>query len=229
MSDVPPIEVPGFLERRPPVDLDAATRAAFDLEFDEAVAAGRAIDAGRGAPAWQFLAYIVETRGLLVHGSTDPGIDVFEPRQSDDVAAFGNQQAVYAASDALWAMYFAILDRDGHPMSLVNAAVRFEGPDGPGDPLYFFSISEAAHAAGAFSPGTVYLLPREPFVQEPPHEFGGRVVHSEQWASLVPVAPLTRIPVGPEDFPLLDRIRGHDDEVTTARARANPDAFPWLD
>lgn len=229
MSDVPPVTAPGFLEPRPPIELDAATRAAFDREFDDAVAAGRPVDAGRAVPAWQFLAHIVDTRGVLVHGSGDPAITEFEPRQPDDTTHFGNQLAVYAASDALWAMYFAILDRDRHPMSLINAAVRFEGPEGVGDPHYFFSISRAARDADAFSPGTVYLLPRDGFVQEPAREFGGQVVRSAQWASRAPVRPLTRIAVGPSDFPLLDRIRGHDDESTFARARADPDGFPWLD
>jgi hypothetical protein len=38
-----------------------------------------------------------------------------------------------------------------------------------------------------------------------------------------------KLSVGPEDFPLLDHIRGHDDESTFARARADPDGFPWVD
>jgi hypothetical protein len=38
-----------------------------------------------------------------------------------------------------------------------------------------------------------------------------------------------RLTVEPEDFPLLGQIRGHDDEATFARARADPDGFPWLD
>ena len=114
-------------------------------------------------------------------------------------------------------------------MSLINAAVRFEGPHGLGDPHYFFSISSAARAADAFSPGTVYFVPRDGFVQEPAREFGGNVVRSAQWASLTPARPLTRVAVAPMDFPLLDRIRGHDDETTFARAQADPDGFPWLE
>jgi len=43
------------------------------------------------------------------------------------------------------------------------------------------------------------------------------------------LAPLARIAVDPEDFPLLDQMRGHDDEIAFARARANPNGFPWLE
>jgi hypothetical protein len=58
---------------------------------------------------------------------------------------------------------------------------------------------------------------------------GGQRAHVPQWASLVAVTPLARIAVAPQDFPLLDQIRGHDDAYVLARARSDPDGFPWLD
>ena len=218
-----------FLERRPPIDLDAATRAAFDQLFEEATAAGGEIDYRLQAPRWQFISYITDTRPVLVHGSGNPSIAIFEPRKPNDTREFGNQLAVYAASDALWAIYFAVLDRANYRISLINSAARFELPSGLSEPYYFFSISKAAREANAFSPGTIYFLPRETFVQEPPRELGGWRAHIAHWASLEPVAPLTRIAVRPQEFPLLDRIRGHDDETTFAKIRADPDGFPWLD
>jgi hypothetical protein len=47
-------------------------------------------------------------------------------------------------------------------------------------------------------------------------------------ASQLPVAPLAKLSVGPEDFPFLSQLRGHDG-ATFARARANPGGFPWLE
>jgi hypothetical protein len=48
-------------------------------------------------------------------------------------------------------------------------------------------------------------------------------------ASPVSVNPVAKLAVEPEDFPFLDRIRGHDDERVWTRAPADPDGFPWHD
>jgi hypothetical protein len=44
----------------------------------------------------------------------------------------------------------------------------------------------------------------------------------------MPARPLTRLAVSPEDFPLLDNIRGHDDTIIRARAERDRDGFPRL-
>ena len=41
---------------------------------------------------------------------------------------------------------------------------------------------------------------------------GSYQVHIAQLASFVPVQPLAKLTVTPEDFPFLTQIRGHDDE-----------------
>ncbi len=221
-----------FLEQRPPMPRDAETLAAFDALFDAAVAAGHGtpIDYRLPAPRWQFICHIADTRAVVLHGSGNPSITRFEPRQPADHTEFGNRNAVYAASDGLWPMYFAILDRDRHDLSLINCAVRPIAADGaPGEPLYFFSITDTALAAAPWRRGTLYFLPRDSFEQQPAGEFGGLRASIQQWASREPVIPLAHIAVGPEDFPLLHRIRGHDWPSTLARAQADPDGFPWID
>lgn len=225
------VPLPAYLLARPPMPKAAATRARFEALADMAMAAGGAhIAYALRPPIWQFLSYLADTRAVLLHGSGRPDISRFEPRQPHDATEFGNQNAVYAASDGLWPMYFAILDRDRFAMSLVNSSVRMEVGDGRlSPPHYFFSISREALAKRPFRTGTIYVLPRAGFVQQAPIVAGGRRVHLAHWASLDPVAPLARFTVRPEDFPFLGQIRGHDDEVTFARARANPDGFPWLD
>jgi hypothetical protein len=35
--------------------------------------------------------------------------------------------------------------------------------------------------------------------------------------------------VGPEDFPFLNQIHGHNDEKLAKRASADPNGFPWAD
>ena len=210
---------------------DPAVLAEFDRMFDEAVGRGpgSVIDYDLPQPRWQFICHIADTREVVLHGSGDGSIAHFEPRQPNDSTVFGNQKAVYAASDGLWPMYFAILDRANAPIFLINASFRIATPEGLGEPHYFFSITRAALDKRAFRRGTIYFLPRKTFHQQPPETRDGETIHIPQWASPEPVAPLCKIEVGPEDFPMLDQMRGHDDDIMFARIKANPDGFPWLE
>jgi hypothetical protein len=225
-------DVPAYLEPRPPMPSDPATLAAFDALFAAAVLAGPTlpIDYRVAAPRWQFICHIADTHDIVLHGSGNPDIARFEPRQPHDITAFGNRNAVYAASDGLWPMFYAVLDRDRHALSMNNTSIQLVGEDGSASPPhYFFSITEAALAQAPWRRGSVYFLPRDTFDRQAPLVFGDQQVLIPQWASPVPVTPLARIEVGPEDFPLLATIRGHDDATMFARARRDPDGFPWLD
>ncbi|HEY0806642.1 MAG TPA: hypothetical protein VGD84_16330 [Pseudonocardiaceae bacterium] len=42
-----------------------------------------------------------------------------------------------------------------------------------------------------------------------------------------PDRPVAKLIVGPDDFPFLHDIHGHDDNELVARATADPDGFPW--
>ena len=88
---------------RPGPAPDGATRAEFDRVLDEAVLTGPAnfIDYRLAAPKWQFLCHAADRGGFVLHGTGNPDIAMFEPRQSNDVDDFGNRCAVYAASDGL--------------------------------------------------------------------------------------------------------------------------------
>jgi hypothetical protein len=204
-------------------------RRAFDEVLARAVenGPGRPIDYRLDAPRWQFLCHVADRGEVVLHGSSKPDIDRFEPRQSNDIVEFGNRKAVYAAADGLWAMYFAILDRPKHLMSLTNSCFRVLHEDGSAsEPYYFFSVNNEVLAQDQFSTGTVYLLPAENFEREDPYGEGGRRVCTAQAASLSPVEPLAKLTVEPADFPL--RIRGHDQAEQLARIDADPDGFPWL-
>jgi hypothetical protein len=100
---------------RPGPPPDAATRAEFDRVLDEAVLAGAAefIDYRLAAPKWQFLCYAAHRGGFVLHGTGNPDIAMFEPRQSNDVDDFGNRCAVYAASDGLWPILRDLGSRSG--------------------------------------------------------------------------------------------------------------------
>jgi hypothetical protein len=216
---------------RPPLDPTPDTVAAFTQLYAEAVrdGEGRAIHYILAVPKWQFLCWLCDTHDVLLHGSGDPNIDEFEPRQSNDLMAFGNRKAVYAASDGLWPIYFAIVDRDRYVHSLMNGCFRAVGADGiVSDPYYFFSVNDDALPHRPWRVGTIYILPRVGFEQQPHTTYQGADIEIAQWASLAPVRPLAKLTVDPYDFPFLRQIRAHNIAVVNQRAERNPDGFPWL-
>src|SRR4051812_40987897 len=135
--------------------------------------AGPAVDYRLAAPRWQFLCWLADTQDVLLHGSGSADIGEFEPRQADDVGEFGARLAVYAASDGLWPMYFAIVDRNVVG-SLVNASMHVLDDDGRHTgSYYYFSVDRDALAAGAWRPGSVYVLSRETFEAQPEEVWEG--------------------------------------------------------
>jgi hypothetical protein len=90
------------------------------------------------------LYYLADRQGVVLHGTGDPHIQVFEPHPSIDPDEFGAQTAVYAAGVGLWAMFFAILDRTHYPMSTSNACIRLVDEAGQvSEPQYVFSIGQS--------------------------------------------------------------------------------------
>lgn len=186
------------------------------------------IDYKLEAPKWSFLCYLTDHKGVLAHGSGSDTIDEFEPRQSNDVTEFGDRKAVYASSDALWAMYFAVVNRDGPVKGLVNSCYSLIDSDDPG-PFYFFSINKDAFEAQPWRSGVVYLLPGDSFERQPDVEKARGNVRMAHYRSFEPVRPLAKMRIDPEDFPFLDHVRGHDPVELMERYKANPDGFPWCD
>ena len=89
----------------------------------------------------------------MLHGSGSPDIQEFEPRQSNDLAEFGNRRAVYAASDGIWPIYFAVVNRDGPVTSLVNSCARVVGADGIRSRAVLLLLDQRGRAfAGAVAP-----------------------------------------------------------------------------
>lgn len=221
--------LPDYWLKRPSEDFDERTQLAFDEMLKTALSIGGypTIPVPLPWPKWQFLCYVADHHDLALHGSGDPNIALFEPRQSSDVNDFGNQKAVYAASDGLWAMFFAIVDR-ARVMSITNACIRLEEDTGAvHGPLYQFSVSQSALASQPWRTGTVYLLPRKTFTTQPSMALGSSKVHIAQLASRVPVQPLAKLTVTPEDFPFLLQIRGHDDQRLQEYATALQTGAPW--
>src|SRR5215208_1129940 len=216
--------------------LSPSTRAAIDELLSVAddaqilLDANALLDRREDVEPWEFLCGVAERRAIAFHGTGDPNIESFEPRQPIDFAPFGDQKAVFTTSDPIWAMFYAIVDRDRYEITLNNGCILVLDSNGrPGTPHYYFSIGRRALQERPWRSGYVYLMPAETFLEQPPGEFGGNTARVPQLASPVAVAPFARLRVSPNDFPFLAQIRGHEDERLAEYAQAVMTAAPWPD
>ena len=196
----------------PPLDVNALLRRYGDID------------------PWKFLCGVADRHRIAFHGTGDAGIESFEPRQPVDFAPFGDQKAVFATTDPIWAMFYAIVDRERHETTLNNGCIILLDSSGrPGAPHYYFSIGRQALQERPWRSGYVYLLPADSFVEQAPGVYAGSAARVPQLASPVPVAPFARLRVSSGDFPFLAQIRGHEDERLAEYAQAVMTAAPWPD
>jgi hypothetical protein len=223
---------------RPPISLERSTHSAIEefLSLGQPEGEGRLLDVdailrARGnVTSWQFLCGLADCREIAFHGTGDPNIESFEPREPIDFAPFGHQKAVFATSDPIWAMFYAIVDRDRYQLTLNNGCILLMDAEGrPGLPHYYFSITRSALHRRPWRTGYVYFLTAESFVEQPAGPYAGNVARVPQLASPVAVTPFARLRVAPNDFPFLAQIRGHEDDRLAEYARAVMAAAPWPD
>jgi hypothetical protein len=222
---------------RPPIRLDRSTRSAIE-EFlslgqpgaDSLLDVDAILRARGNVTPWQFLSGLADCREIAFHGTGDPNIGSFEPREPVDFAPFGQQKAVFATSDPIWAMFYAIVDRDRYPLTLNNGCILLMDAKGrPGLPYYYFSITRSAVHRRPWRTGYVYFLPTESFAEQPAGTYAGHVARIPQLASPAAVTPFARLQVAANDFPFLAQIRGHEDDRLAEYARAVMAAAPWPD
>ncbi|WP_291424104.1 hypothetical protein [Deinococcus sp.] len=181
-------------------------------------------------PKWVFLRWLSE-KGYLLHGSQQPSISEFEPRTPHDLSGdeFSSCTGVFAASEGLWAMMYAL--RGPQVKRMVNAALQLRQASGLSDPYYFLSLAprETSPESGRdlMAPGVVYVLPSAGFEPMPEYDWPGLgQVLEPQWICPHAVKPLFAVPVTSNDFPL--PVRLHDADTVDARCAADPWGFPWL-
>jgi hypothetical protein len=217
-----------YLLPQPPFDLTPEKQTAFAYLLNSTPAGGL-IDYQLEYPKWQFLSHLCQSKNLVLHGSQNADIEIVEPRKAIDVKPFSAQDAIYATTDGIWVIYFAIVDRKNfQPLSLFNSCLDIHiAPDQILGPLYFFSITHSALVQNPWCEGAVYILPRENFEQEPAQHMPGVEIVIPHWISPKPAKPVAKLLVGPQDFPFLAQIHGHNNEKLTQLATADPNGFPW--
>jgi hypothetical protein len=174
-------------------------------------------------PRLDFLRWLAENRPVVFHGSPRDDLrELSTERQSRDATAWGDQQAVYASSDPVWAIYFACLRRDRGFTGTRNGSLGRAG--GSLYPRrYFFLHNRGSALPDRFGPGSLYLLSPRTFVADRPLAGGIDTAHL---VSHEPVRPLARIEVTPADFPFGNSIRYYRDRepiwVSLLRAGSGP-------
>lgn len=202
----------------PVVDHDAEARFAA---LADRLLAGEAVAVPE--PRLDFLRWLAENRPVVFHGSPRDDLrELSTERHSRDATAWGNQQAVYASSDPVWAIYFACLRRDRGFTGTRNGSLGRAG--GSLYPRrYFFLHNRGSASPGRFGPGSLYLLSPRTFVADEPLAGGIDTAHL---VSHEPVRPLARIDVTPADFPFGNRIGYYRDRepiwVSLLRAGSGP-------
>ena len=218
------MQIPNYFLKRPPLSIEAV------VTLEELLATtpdGAEITYTLDIPKWQFLCYLCDHQEILLHGSNKPDITEFEPRQANDVSEFGNQNAIYAASDGIWPIYFAIVDREQVTFILNGCFHALEEDGTVVDTYYYFSVDEAALPNFPWQNGMVYLLPRNTFERQPYFQYFDLMVEIAQWASPVAVKPIAKLRVTPEDFPFLREMNSHNPRILAEKAAQDPNGFPW--
>lgn len=212
----------------PQAGLTAADITAFQAAWDDR-------DPARlptGTPRWLFLRWL-HGQGVLFHGSPQAGLTEFELRTPHDLSVdeFSKRTGVYATSDSLWALMYALRDRR-RVRRILNAALQVEQGGGWSDVRYFLSLAPQPDAIvtrgeDLLTPGVVYVLPPEGFDLMPSYDWPGLGrVREPHLLCPHPVRPVLAVPVMPTDFPL--PVCLHDADTVDARCAADPWGFPWL-
>jgi hypothetical protein len=221
----------------PAPDLQVSPEAAhaFDATIDAALAGepGAVIEYHLPYPKYLFLDYLAEKRGMMLHGSLLRHLSTLEPiRNSRDTSEFGDQPAIYATQDPLWALFFAILERDHLQGFIHNGAIRLKGDDGSLIRRYYYCINAESLRRSPWRPGAVYLMPADTFEPDPTQEgmrVGMYTLINTHWLCRTAVQPLARLLVEPEDFPFHNRVWGYDAAAFDKRMSAPSIAgFPFL-
>jgi hypothetical protein len=145
-------------------------------------------------PKWWFLHHLV-THGYVLHGTNERAIDEFRTRRNFDAHNVREVDAVWATDDAIWPLYFAVVNRP-----VAQSYINWCEHPGNGTSRYLFSIGSDPKAPESWATGTVYVLPRDTFEPTP---------DSRELTSTVPVRPRARLTVEPEDFPFRSKTRRH--------------------
>ncbi len=147
-------------------------------------------------PLYMFLNYVIEKKGLVVHGSNHPSINLFEPKNS---SLFNGKpiKAVFASSDGVWSLFFSVQNRKDYVGSIRNLCLSVTTTKGKSGYYYFSTNNDGSNR---WTDGTIYFFPKSQFKQ------GGI---KDEWVCETELEPLAKLSVIPSDFPFIEQVRIH--------------------
>ena len=77
-------------------------------------------------PKYKFLHYLLQHESILLHGSNNPNIHTFEPRNQ---TLFNGEmtKAIFASSDPIWPFFYATLSKSKIEGNIRNGCVSADG------------------------------------------------------------------------------------------------------
>ncbi|PYZ96414.1 hypothetical protein CR205_11870 [Alteribacter lacisalsi] len=189
------------LEKIPELNLTTGELKEFEQIYEAHIAGvnGEHFTYQSEVPLYRFLNYVLEQKNVVVHGSNSSTIREFEPR--DSTLFTGKPvSAVFASTDGVWSLFFAVKKRAGYTGSLRNLCLTVPGKRGIRR-YYYFSVNRD-QLKDCWTDGMIYFLPKDTFRP------GGI---RDEWVSEEPVKPLAAVQVSPADFPLIEQVRHHSE------------------
>jgi hypothetical protein len=206
--------------------LDDAKRTAFEALYQETLVKGpvSTVDYRLPYPKHEFLRYLVEHRGVLVHGSRHDDLDILKPlRWSTDGADSGNVSGVYDDKDWIRPIYFGVVNRkrcfgliNGFFDQTADGEITLAEDAGYDRRFYRLTVGVTGLPRSPWQNAMIYILPPDTF------EFWN------EWTSRSPVVPLMKLPVVPDDLPLRDEVWGANWRTGRASWVMPDEPFPFL-
>jgi hypothetical protein len=181
--------------------LKAERLAAFNATYQKALARpGDFIEYTLPYPKHEFLDFLVATKDVVLHGSSHSNISELKPQLANCKSKkFGNLNGVYATRDSVLPIFYAIRDRKKMKGRTESGYSEQEGRK-----TYNFAVnSQSVLDSHPWSDGVVYILPKKAFEQGTNNE--GYPI--DEFISRVPVTPIAKLRVTPEDFDYLNQVR----------------------
>lgn len=162
---------------------------------------GRSINYQLPFQKFRFLLYLSLKGNYVFHGSNNHSIECFEPRKQ---TLYNGKitKAVFASSDPIWSMFFAIFNRSRLIGSFRNGCII-----GRRKKYHFYSINESTMKNEPWTEGMVYLLPKDRFATS-----GQGKVQFDEWICHEPIIPIGKMKVSLDDFYYRNRIATHKDK-----------------
>jgi len=157
-------------------------------------------------PKYRFLQYLSLKQNYLFHGSNNHSIDLFEPREQ---TLFNNKltKAVFATSDPVWSMFFAVFDRSKLVGSFRNGCLVYKDMK-----YHYYSLNKFTSMNYPWTEGMVYILPKDIFKRSDTGK-----IHFDEWISHDYVRPIGKLVVGIDDFYYKDKVAIHEPRESVLR------------